>query len=317
MRPTGKLHLGNFLGALSNWVKLQDGYECFYMVADWHALTTEYANPSEIKENTRQMLIDWLACGIDPQKSYIFIQSKIHQHAELHLLLSMFTPLSWLERCPTYKQQQEELKDKDLSTYGFLGYPVLQAADILVYRASAVPVGEDQLPHLELTREIARRFNYLYKGIFPEPQSLLTQFPRLPGTDGRKMSKSYNNCIYLSDEPEVIKKKVSSMITDPARIHPRDLGHPEVCAVHTFHQSFNAQECKSIENLCRKGEIGCVECKKKLSEALLNTLVPVLTKRKEIETHPEMIEEIVREGQKKAAAIARETIDLVYAALGI
>lgn len=317
MRPTGKLHLGNFLGALSNWVKLQDEYECFYMVADWHALTTEYARPGEIKNLTREMLIDWFACGMDPEKSTVFVQSQLPQHAELHLILSMFIPLSWLERCPTYKQQQQELKDKDLSTYGFLGYPVLQAADILVYRANAVPVGEDQLPHLELTREIARRFNYLYGKVFPEPQALLTKFPRLPGTDGRKMSKSYNNCIYLSDEPDVIRKKISLMVTDPARIHPKDLGHPQVCTVFTFHQSFNLQESKSIENLCRKGEIGCVECKKKLNSALLNTLTSVLTKRKEIEKHPEVIEKVIQQGRKRASSVAQETLALVRQAMGL
>jgi len=231
MRPTGNLHLGHLHGALKQWLQLQDQYECFYFIADWHALTSEYKDPSLIKESTPEILIDWLAVGLDPEKSTLFLQSWVKEHAELHLLLSMITPIGWLERNPTYKDQQEELKDKDLGTYGFLGYPVLQAADILIYKAKYVPVGKDQLPHLEITREIARRFNYLYGDLFPEPQALLTESPYVPGTDGRKMSKSYNNAIYLSDPPELVAQKISLMFTDPQRGRRTDPGRPELCPV--------------------------------------------------------------------------------------
>lgn len=230
MRPTGKLHLGNLFGALINWVKLQDEYHCFFSVADWHALTTGYEDPSNIKNNTNEMLLDWLSAGIDPEKSVVFIQSHVKEHAELHLLFSMITPLSWLERNPTYKEQLKELEGRNITNYGFLGYPVLQAADILAYRADGVPVGEDQLPHLELAREIARRFNFLYKPVFPEPQAILTEAKILPGIDNRKMSKSYNNTIDISDSPEVIRKKVKLMVTDPNRIKKTDPGNPTYAA---------------------------------------------------------------------------------------
>ena len=256
MRPTGALHLGNYFGALENWVKLQDEYECYFFVADWHALTTGYEDTSQIKNNINDLVIDWLSAGLDPEKCVIFLQSSIKEHAELHLLFSMTTPLSWLLRCPTYKDQINQLKDKNITTYGFLGYPCLQAADILIYKAGFVPVGEDQLPHLELTREIARRFNYLFGEVFPEPQAILTKAKVLPGTDGRKMSKSYGNTIALSDSPDTIRKKVSSMITDPARIRKDDPGHPEVCTVFSFHKVFNENEVPEIEQHCRGGKIG-------------------------------------------------------------
>src|SRR5690606_20430198 len=231
MRPTGKLHLGNYLGALENWVKLQDEYDCYYFIADWHALTTGYEDTSELKSNINSMVIDWLSAGLDPEKCTIFLQSSVKAHAEMHLLSSWMTPLSWLYRCPTYKDQLAQLKDRNITTYGFLGYPCLQAADILMYKAAAVPVGEDQVPHVELTREMARRFNYIFGEVFPEPQAKLTKAKVLPGTDGRKMSKSYNNTIALSDDPDTVRKKVMSMVTDPARIRKDDPGHPEVCTV--------------------------------------------------------------------------------------
>jgi len=317
MRPSGRLHLGHLVGALANWAALQDEYECFYMVADWHALTTEYENPSEIKNNIREMVIDWISSGLDPKKSTMFVQSHVLEHAELHLLLSMFIPLSWLERCPTYKQQQQELKDRNLSTYGFLGYPVLQAADILVYKAEAVPVGEDQLPHLELCREIARRFNFLYKETFPEPQALLTKVPKLLGTDGRKMSKSYDNSIFLSDPPELIREKVGSMVTDPSRIRTNDPGHPDICTVYGLHTIFSSPKIDSIIADCKSGKIGCVACKRILSEALIKKLKPIQDKRKRLEANPEEIAEILENGRLKAQKITRETLKEVRKAVGL
>jgi tryptophanyl-tRNA synthetase len=317
MRPSGRLHVGHLLGALTNWAALQDEYECFYMVADWHALTTEYENPSEIKDNIKEMVIDWISSGLDPEKCTMFVQSHVVEHAELHLLLSMFIPLSWLERCPTYKQQQLELKDRDLSTYGFLGYPVLQAADILVYKAEAVPVGEDQLPHLELCREIARRFNFLYRNVFPEPQALLTRVPKLLGSDGRKMSKSYGNCIFLSDPPKVIQEKVDSMITDPARIRANDPGHPDICTVYGLHKVFSSGKVESIGFDCRKGNIGCVACKGILSETLIERLKPIQAKRRDLEANPEEIAKILKQGRLKAQKITRETLKEVREAIGI
>ncbi len=317
MRPSGRLHVGHLVGALTNWSALQDEYECFYMVADWHALTTEYEDPSEIKDNIKEMIIDWISSGLNPEKCTMFVQSQVVEHAELHLLLSMFIPLSWLERCPTYKQQQQELKDRNLSTYGFLGYPVLQAADILVYKAEAVPVGEDQLPHLELCREIARRFNFLYKDIFPEPQALLTKVPKLLGTDGRKMSKSYNNCIFLSDPPQVIREKVSSMVTDPDRIRASDPGHPDVCTVYGIHRIFSSPKLKSITADCERGSIGCVECKGILGEALIEKLKPIQAKRRDLEANPEKIINILRDGRLRAQKVTRETLKEVREAIGI
>ncbi len=275
MRPTGKLHLGNLHGALENWVELQnnDVYDCFYFVADWHALTSDYKDTSAINENIVDMVIDWLSVGLDADKSTIFIQSKIKEHAELFLILSMITPLSWLERNPTYKEMKIELKDRDLSTFGFLGYPVLQAADIIMYKAYGVPVGVDQLPHVELTREIARRFNFLYRDIFPVPEPLLTEVPKLLGVDGRKMSKSYENSIYLSDRGDILRDKVTSMFTDPQRMRKNDPGRPEICNVFAFHAIYSPPaEVSEIEEDCRKAAIGCVQCKKRLAARVLEGL---------------------------------------------
>jgi tryptophanyl-tRNA synthetase len=317
MRPTGALHLGNYFGALENWIKLQDEYECFFFVADWHALTTGYEDTSAIKKNIDDIVIDWLSAGLDPEKCTMFVQSSIKEHAELHLLFSMNTPLSWLERCPTYKDQLAQMQDKNITTYGFLGYPCLQAADILMYKPDAVPVGEDQVPHVELTREIARRFNFLYKEIFPEPQSKLTKAKVLPGLDGRKMSKSYGNTIALSDSPEIVKKKISTMITDPARIRKDDPGHPEVCAVFSFHKIFNEAEVPEIEEQCRGGKIGCVQCKRNLSEKVTEHLTPIYERRQEILKRPAIIREIIQNGNDVARARARKTMEEVRAAMQI
>lgn len=318
MRPSGKLHLGNFFGALDSWVKLQDEYECFYFAADWHALTSEYENTEIIKESIKDMFLDWLSAGIDPDKSTIFIQSKIPEHAELHVLLSMITPLSWLERNPTYKEQQQELTNKDISTYGFLGYPVLQAADIIIYKAHKVPVGIDQVPHLELTREIARRFNFLYKETFPLPEPILTEIPKLLGIDGRKMSKTYNNAIYLSDPPEVIREKTDQMFTDPQRARKSDPGDPKICNVFSFHKLFSPpEEVSEISHSCRSAGIGCVDCKKRMAPRVIAFLSPFQTKREYFLTHVERVEEIIETGIKKAQGIARETMNEVREAIGI
>jgi len=309
MRPTGKLHLGHYYGALKNWVELQDEFECFYFVADWHALTTEYANSAIIKESIHEMVIDWLSVGIAFPKSTIFIQSAIPEHAELHLLLSMVTPLSWLERNPTYKEQQQELKDKDIHTYGFLGYPVLQAADIIIYKAHKVPVGIDQVPHLELTREIARRFNFLYREIFPLPEALLTETPKILGIDRRKMSKSYDNAIFLSDPPQVVETKVAQMFTDPNRRLRTDPGNPDICNVFTFHTLYSsAEDVKQINHDCRCAEIGCVECKKKVAPRVIEFLSPFQEKRKYYEEHREQIDEILEKGSKQAQTIANQNL---------
>ena len=317
MRPTGALHLGNYFGALENWVKLQDEYECYFFVADWHALTTGYEDTSQIKNNINDLVIDWLSAGLDPEKCVIFLQSSIKEHAELHLLFSMTTPLSWLLRCPTYKDQINQLKDKNITTYGFLGYPCLQAADILIYKAGFVPVGEDQLPHLELTREIARRFNYLFGEVFPEPQAILTKAKVLPGTDGRKMSKSYGNTIALSDSPDTIRKKVSSMITDPARIRKDDPGHPEVCTVFSFHKVFNENEVPEIEQHCRGGKIGCVQCKKNLADKMVEHLEPIYEKRQKIVENQSIVKEILADGNEKARKVAQKTLEEVRKAMKI
>ncbi|MBN1383491.1 MAG: tryptophan--tRNA ligase [Elusimicrobia bacterium] len=314
MRPSGKLHLGHLHGALLNWAELQKNFDCFYFVADWHAMTTEYANTGNIKQDSFDMVVDWLSVGLDPKKSTIFVQSELPEHAELHLLLSMITPLSWLERCPTYKEQLREIKTRDIHTYGFLGYPVLQAADILIYKANKVPVGEDQLPHLELTREIARRFNSFYGKILTEPKAILTKSSKTPGSDGRKMSKSYNNCIYLSDTPEDISKKISSYITDPARIHPTDKGHPDICPIFALHKIYS-ENVKEIEDLCKKGEIGCVKCKKMLAEKIIKSLEPVHKKQKELKKNPAVINDILKNGREKAGKFAAQTISEVKKAV--
>ncbi len=315
MRPTGKLHLGHLVGALSNWKKFQEEYECFYFVADWHALSTEYADTGQIKNNIKEMFIDWLSVGLDPEKVTFFIQSSVPEHAELHLLLSMLTPLPWLERCPTYKEQLREIKGRDLFTYGFLGYPVLQAADILIYKADYVPVGQDQLPHLELTREIARRFNTIYDQVLVIPEAKLTSNPKLLGTDGRKMSKSYDNAIYLSDSSTVIKKKVQSMITDPTRIKVDDVGHPDVCSVYSLHKVFSQDFVKEIRKKCEKGAIGCVACKKILIEKLTTALVDIQAKRKELETKTSYIKEVLEKGELKAREVASQTMAEVRKAM--
>ena len=318
MRPTGKLHLGNYLGALKNWKAMQEEYECFFFVADWHALTTDYASTEEIRSDIHEMLVDWLAVGIDPQKATIFIQSKLPDHAVLHVLLSMITPLPWLERCPTYKEQQQQITGKDLSTYGFLGYPVLQAADILIYKAHKVPVGVDQLPHLELTREIARRFNYLYQEVFPEPQAIHTEVPKLPGTDGRKMSKSYDNCIYLSDSEEEVRKKIRNMMTDPQRKRRNDPGDPEVCPVFAYHTIFSGKDViDRVNRECRTAEIGCVDCKTLMADSLIQELKPFHEKRASLIKDRKKIQEIVEQGTRAAGKVASETMVEVKEAMKI
>jgi len=318
MRPTGKLHLGNLHGALTNWKRLQEEYECFFFVADWHALTSEYQETRFIKEFIWEMLIDWLSVGLDPNKSTLFIQSKLPEHAELHLIFSMITPLPWLERNPTYKEQIKELVEKDLNTYGFLGYPVLQAADILIYKANFVPVGVDQLPHVEITREIARRFNYLYKEIFPIPQPILTEIPKILGIDGRKMSKSYHNAIYLSDPPKVIREKTLQMFTDKTRLRKTDPGHPDICNVFSFHKLYTSPEkVNQIEEDCKKAIIGCVECKKLLAENLINGLAPIQEKRSYYQEHLEELKDIIDAGIKKARSVATTTLEKAKEAIGI
>lgn len=318
MRPTGKLHLGNLHGALTNWKRLQEEYECFFFVADWHALTSEYQETNFIKEFIWEMLIDWLSVGLDPNKSTLFIQSKLPEHAELHLIFSMITPIPWLERNPTYKEQIKELVEKDLNTYGFLGYPVLQAADILIYKANFVPVGVDQLPHVEITREIARRFNYLYKEVFPIPEPILTEMPKILGIDGRKMSKSYHNAIYLSDPPKVIREKTLQMFTDKTRLRKTDPGHPDICNVFSFHKLYTSPEKVSqIEEDCKKARIGCVECKKLLAENLINGLAPLQEKRQYYQGHLEELKNIIDAGIKKARSVATTTLGEAKEAIGI
>lgn len=315
MRTSGLLHLGNYVGALSNWVKLQEEYDCFFFVADWHGLTTDYEDPGMIKTWTREIVIDWLAAGLDPEKCVLFVQSDVIEHAELHLMFSMSTPLAWLERVPTYKERLREQTTRELATYGLLGYPVLQAADILIYKGEAVPVGEDQTPHLELTREIARRFNHLYSPVFPEPQVLLTRFPTLPGIDGRKMSKSYDNSILLSAPPEEIVMRVSSMVTDPARIRRTDPGRPEVCTAFKFYEVFDPERAKEVSEACRSAGIGCVQCKKDLGKTLSSLMQPHYEKRREISSTPQLVKEVISQGAKRARKVARETMAEVRQAM--
>lgn len=318
MRPSGKLHLGHFHGVLENWIRLQKESASFFFVADWHALTTEYNNPSNIQDNIKEMVIDWLSCGIDPDRTTIFLQSAVKEHAELHLLLSMITPLSWLERNPTYKEQIEEVKDKDLHTYGFLGYPVLQTADIIIYKANAVPVGIDQAPHLELSREITRRFNFLYGETFPEPQTLLTETPKLLGTDGKKMSKSYNNAIFLSDPPDVIEKKILPMMTDPARQRRTDKGNPEICPVYFLHRIYSTPETITwVEKGCTTAGIGCIECKKSLIPSIIKRLEPIQNKRQELVKKPDIVNDVLNKGTQKAREIAQATMTGVRKAMKI
>jgi len=317
MRPTGRLHMGHLFGALDNWRKLQETYECFFFVADWHALTTDYADPSKIREYTIEVVLDWLAAGLDPTRATFFVQSRVPEHAELHLLFSMFTPLAWLERVPTYKEQRDQITDKDLGTYGFLGYPLLQAADILMYKAHFVPVGVDQVPHVELTREVARRFNFLYKPVLVEPDALLTEFPKIPGTDGRKMSKSYGNAIFLADDPDTVIAKIKPMTTDPARVRRKDPGNPDVCPVNDLHKVFTpeAERQAIVVPGCTTAAIGCLDCKQLLLKHALPVLAPISERRAALAKDPDAVHTILNEGAKRAKTVADETLGEVKAAM--
>jgi tryptophanyl-tRNA synthetase len=318
MQSSGRLHLGNYMGALANWLKLQETTEAYFFIADWHALSTNYQDPSRIQTFTREMVVDWLASGVDPERCTIFQQSRIPEHAVLHVLFSMITPLPWLERNPTYKDQIANLAERDLTTYGFLGYPVLQAADILIYRPHAVPVGVDQLPHVELTREIARRFNHLYRDVFPIPQTPLTEAPKLPGLDGRKMSKSYDNAIFLSDSPAERWEKIRPMVTDPARVRRTDPGDPDKCPVFDLHRAFSDEATrKEVDQGCRTAGIGCIDCKKRLNAFLDARFSPVYERRLALAADPKAVEAVVIEGSRKAQGVARATLDAVYDAMGM
>ncbi len=316
MRPTGALHLGHLVGALNNWAKLQEEYDCFFMVADWHALMGEYEAPEVISQYSLNNVIDWIAAGIDPNRSTLFIQSQVPEHLDLAMIFGCFVPLGWLERCPTYKEQLREIKTRDLHTYAFLGYPVLQAADILLYKADKVPVGEDQLPHLELTREIGRRFNTLYRcSLFQDPDALLTATPRLLGLDGRKMSKSYDNTINLSDPPEAVTKKVAGMFTDPQRIKLSDPGHPEKCNVHSYYATFAPEMKAQVDDWCRNAKVGCTECKRILAGKLLEQLKPLHEKRRELIGNTKQLTDILEAGREKAHAVASAMLKEVRAAM--
>jgi tryptophanyl-tRNA synthetase len=335
MRPTGKLHLGHLAGALDNWVKLQDEYDCFFMVADWHALMSEYEKPDVLSECIYDNVVDWLSAGIDAEKSTIFVQSEVAQHLDLYMIFSCLTPLGWLERCPTYKEQLREIKTRNLNTYGFLGYPVLQAADILLYKADKVPVGEDQLPHLELTREISRRFNSLYpvrkntsrdikfsngvykKEVFPSPAAILTQTPRLLGLDGRKMSKSYDNTINLSDSQETVKKKIQTMFTDPKRIKLNDKGHPQVCNVFSYYCVFFPELKEEVFHWCTHARLGCTDCKRKLASGLVDKLKAFHKRRQDLLQDKAKIKKILQQGKEKATAVASNTLKEVKEAMKI
>jgi len=318
MQPSGLMHLGNLLGALENWKTLQAEHDCFFFAADWHALSTNYADTSRLKEFTQDLLIDWLAAGIDPNRATVFIQSQVPEHAILHLLFSMIIPIPWLERNPTYKEKQEEITEKDLTTYGFLGYPVLQAADILLYKPDLVPVGKDQLPHLELTREVGRRFNSLYTTVFPEPKEYLTKFPKVLGTDGRKMSKSYHNTINLSDTEPEVRQKLKTMVTDPARVRRTDKGNPDICPVYAFHKIFSPEDViKQIDTDCRTAAIGCIDCKKQVADAMVERFSPMWETRATFTTRPKQTQEVVEEGRKRAATVASETMAEVKEAMKI
>ena len=317
-RPTGRLHLGHLHGALKNWVKLQESFRCYFFVADWHALTTDYATPQGIQQSSVEMVMDWLSVGLDPQRSVMFRQSSVKEHAELHLLYSMITPVPWLERNPTYKEQIKELVGKDLSTYGFLGYPVLQAADITIYKANKVPVGVDQAPHVELTREIVRRFNQTYRAIFPEPAVLLTETQKLPGLDGRKMSKSYGNAIFLSDTPKEIDQKLSRMMTDPARVKRTDAGEPEKCPAFQLHRIYSTkEEIAEVTAGCRTAGIGCLDCKKIMIKHVIDDLAPFREKRAELAEKPKIVEDVLAAGHDAAQATASATMAEVRETLGL
>jgi len=318
LRPTGRVHLGNYFGAVRHWVQLQDQYECFYFIADWHALTSDYADPSNIRASTFEAVADWLAAGLDPQRSTIFLQSEVKEHAELHLLLSMITPLPWLERVPTFKDQQAQVEDKDLNTYGFLGYPLLQTADIIVYRANFVPVGEDQASHLELSREIVRRFNNFYGPVFPEPLPLFTATPKVPGLDGRKMSKSYGNTIGLTASADEIRRLTMTMFTDPNRIRRSDPGNPDICNLYQFHRLFSDPETQArIDRECRGAMIGCVDDKKLIAEIMIEALRPIRERREQIDRDPSIVRDVLREGNRKARERAAATMEQVRKAVKI
>lgn len=309
MRPTGKLHLGHLVGALKNWLELQEKHRCIFSIVDWHAFMGEYEQAESIPNYILEMAIDWIACGIDPGKSILFVQSQVPEHLELQMIFSCITPLGWLERNPTYKEQLREIKTRDLQTHGFLGYPVLQAADILLYKAHYVPIGEDQLPHLELTRELSRRFNHIYKtNFFHDCEAILTQTPRLLGMDGRKMSKSYQNAINLSDPGEEIKRKAKGMFTDPKRIRITDLGHPDECNVYSYYKLFYSSKMKEAHEWCSQAQKGCTDCKMILAENLIDYLKPIRERRKELEANKKRIREILEEGRKQASQIAQETM---------
>ena len=316
MRSTGKIHLGNYFGALKNWVELQDAYRCYYMAADLHALTTDYADTSQVAASTIEMVTDWLAAGLDPERSVIFVQSLVPEHAELNLLLSMITPLGWLERVPTYKEQIAQIENRDLATYGFLGYPVLQTVDIVIYRAHYVPVGEDQASHLEMARELVRRFHHFYGEIFPEPQILLTPTPRVPGIDGRKMSKSYGNAINLADPPEVIRQKCMQMFTDPQRLRRSDPGRPEVCNLYDFHRLMSPPEVQEqVARQCRAAEIGCVDDKKLIAQRIIDYLEPIRQRREALARDRGLVLDILEAGTRQARERAQETMARVRAAM--
>jgi tryptophanyl-tRNA synthetase len=317
MQPSGRFHLGNYMGALENWVKLQNEYECFFSIADLHALTSAYADTSQLPDNVYNLMLDWLSAGLDPDKNVIFIQSHVKEHAELHLLLSMMTPLSWLERVPTYKDKLQNLgsQGKDINTYGFLGYPELMTADIVLYKAGWVPVGEDQQPHLELAREIVRRFNLMYKPVFVEPQGLMSQAAVLPGIDGRKMSKSYGNTIPFAAGPDELRERVRMIVTDPKRIKKTDKGNPDVCVAFKFHQLFNKEEVGQIEQDCRGGCIGCVACKKKLAEKMVTIMADMHVRRQEYVGKTDLMRDILEAGAKKARVVAAETMAEVKEAM--
>ncbi len=346
MRPTGRLHLGNYMGALYNWVRLQDQYDCFFFIADWHALTTDYAKPDDVWQKSLDVMMDFLAAGLDPQRAVLFKQSDVPEHAVLNLAFGMFTPLSWLERVPTYKDQQEQLRQKDLATYGFLGYPLLQSADILLYKPAFVPVGQDQVAHVELTREVARRFNQLYssaltpevaaaksdkelikaevsenvieEAIFPEPQALLTPSPKLPGLDGRKMSKSYGNTIGLTEAPADIRKKLKTMVTDPARVRRTDPGNPDVCPVGDLHKVFSSQETLAkVYDGCRSAGIGCIECKSWAADAIITEVEPIAGRRRALEADPKQVEEILHDGAVRASQVAKASMHQTMVAIGL
>lgn len=320
-RPTGLLHIGHYEGTLRNWAALQDEYDCFFMIADWHALTTAYDETATLPERIEQIAVDWMAAGLDPERSTLFVQSDVPEHAELFLLLGMVTPVSWLERCPTYKDQIANLRDIDGAGPGFglLGYPVLQAADIVIYKANVVPVGEDQLPHLELTREIVRRFNNFFGDVFPEPEALLSDFAAVPGIDGRKMSKSYDNAINLADSMDEVTKKMRSMFTDPEKLRMGDPGHPDRCPVFVYHRMYNTEPARldEIRVQCEAGELGCVNCKLEATERLLEELGPVMERRRELSENLGYVHEVLRGGAAKARAVAADTMSQVRAAMSL